>query len=423
MDSLITKSLPRLARFFSGIFNSRALASVPAGASSPLSFGTPVPVQSSLSSAAVWACIRIVSQSIACLPGHIFEETDTGKVKARNQPLYRLLSKQPNPLMTFTQLIQTTVMNLLVWGNAFWLPRMVEGEIVAIVPIDPAYVRLVFNTDGSFVYRIFDAGKQFDLAPLELLHFRIFSLDGIVGLSPLDYHRLTLDSESMAQMYAASIFANGGRPSGVLEYPGTLKKEQVDAIRTAWTSLHSGPASGGSIAILEGGTKYNAISVPLQMLEYIDQQRFSVEQVARIFGVPSHMIGAAQQPTYASVEQAGIEFSMYTQQPIVTGIEQTVETNLLRPPFIYRLNLNAFQRADITSRYRAYAMGRQWGWFSVNDIRELEEMNRIGPEGDIYLQPLNMAPAADPAVELPTAQVDAANATDQAAALAAERAR
>jgi HK97 family phage portal protein len=145
--------------------------------------------------------------------------------------------------------------------------------------------------------------------------------------------------------------------------------------------------------VLDGGTKYNPISVPLQQLEYIAQQKFSVEQIARIYGVPPHMIGAADKPTYASVEQQALEFSQYTQQPIVIGLEETIQTRLLEAPYFYRFNLSAFARADIGTRYRAYATGRQWGWLSVNDIRESEDMNRIGPEGDVYLQPLNMIPA------------------------------
>ena len=350
-----------------------------------------------LQSAAVWACLRVVSQSIAALPAHIYEETDDGKVKARSHPYYRMLSKQPNALMTMSQWLQCTVMHLLLYGNAFSIPGEVEGEIVSLWPLDPTKVRIEWRTDGGFRYVYFDgsATPQY-FEPLDLLHFRIFSLDGLVGLAPLDYQRLAFDSEWVARNYAASIWRNGGRPSGVLEYPGVLKEEQVAKIRESWSAIHGGPDGTGRVAVLDNGTKYQAISVPLDQLEYIAQMKYSTEQIARVYGVPPHMIGAAEKPTYASVEQQALEFSQYTQQPIIVGIEETIQTRLLESPFIWRLNMNAFARADIGTRYRAYSVARQWGWFSVNDIRELEELNRIGPEGDIYLQPLNMVPATDP---------------------------
>jgi HK97 family phage portal protein len=351
-----------------------------------------------LQSAAVWACCRLISQSIASLPGHIFEETQNGKQKAYAHPYYRMLTRQPNALMTYMQWLQTTVLHLLLWGNAFSLPGKVEGEVVELWPLDPSRVRILWNLDGSFWYRVFSLrGVATDYSPLDLLHFRIMSLDGVIGLAPMDFHRMTFTFEQLSGAYASSLYANGGRPSGVLEYPGTLRDDQITAIRNSWASIHGGPDAGGRVAVLEGGTKYTPISVPLQQLEWVATQKFSVEQIARIFGVPPHLIGAQDKTPYASVEQQSLEFSEYTLQPVVTGIEQTIETELLSPPFIYRLNLSAFARADINARYTAYGQGRQWGWFSVNDIRELEDLNRIGPAGDVYLQPVNMVAAGSDA--------------------------
>jgi len=349
-----------------------------------------------LSSGAVWACCRLISQSIASLPAHIFEETEDGKRKAYDHPYYRMLTRQPNALMTFLQWLQTTVLHLMLWGNAFSIPGKVEGDVVELWPIDPARVRILWNMDGSFWYRFFDLrGTPTDYSPLDLLHFRIMSLDGVIGLAPMDFHRITFGFEQLAGAYASSLYLNGGRPSGVLEYPGNLREEQVQKIRDSWATIHGGPDAGGKVAVLDGGTKYTPVSAPLQQLEWVATQKFSVEQIARIFGVPPHLIGAQDKTPYASVEQQSLEFSEYTLGPVVRGIEQTIETELLEAPYIYRLNLSAFARADIGSRYRAYATGRQWGWFSVNDVRELEDLNRIGPAGDVYLQPLNMVNAGD----------------------------
>ena len=375
--------------------------------SAPLSTaGRGADPQVALQSAAVWACCRLISESISALPAHVYEEQKgEGKLKAFRHPLYRLLTKSPNPLMTFPQWIQTTVLHLLLYGNAFTYPETFDGETIALYPFDPARMQITFDrVTGAMQYTYTDVtGKPKNYDPLSLLHFRIFSLDGLIGLSPVDFHRMTVDFESAAMGYAASLYRNGGRPSGVLEYPGPLKREQVDQIRENWNTIHTGEGAGVEVAILSNGTKYQAISLPLQQLEYIQQQKLSTEQIARIYGVPPHLIGASDSPTYASVEQQGLEFLQYTIQPIVVGLERTIEMMLLEAPFIYRLNLAAYQRSDIKSRYSAYAVGRQWGWLSANDVRALEEMNGIGAQGDVYVSPLNMIPATDLAT---TAQDD-----------------
>lgn len=352
-------------------------------------------VSSALACSAVWSCCRVVSQAVSALPGHIFEQTDAGKIKAVKHPYYRMLTTQPNPLMTMVQWRQTTVLHLMLYGNAYTIPEYLDGEVIALWPIPPERVRIVTDITGAYVYRVLDAmGKAHDYQPLELLHFRMFSLDGLVGLSPIDYHRVAMQIDGVARAYALNLYSNGGRPQGVLEYPGNLGDDQVANIRAGWKQVHGGPQNVGSIVVLEGGTKYQALAIPPEQLEFIAQQKFSVEQIARVFGVPPHLIGAMDKPTYASVEQQGLEFLQYTLQPIVTNMERTIQSVLLADPFFYKLNLSSFERSDIKTRYAAYAVARQWGFMSVNDIRELEDLNRI-PEGDVYLQPLNMIPAQE----------------------------
>jgi HK97 family phage portal protein len=374
---------------------------------------TPPSTNGALQSAAVWACCRLISQALMCLPAHVFEETADGKVKATRHPSYPYLTKRPNPDLNFPNWLQTTVLHLLIYGNAFTLPAEFEGELLGLFLLDPSRMTITVGKDSTqltYKYKGLD-GKVTEYKSDQLLHFRIFSLDGIVGLSPLEYHWMTFDLESSSRVYAASLYKNGGRPSGVLEYPGQLKEEQVNDIRRNWQTMHSGPNSAGQIAILSNGTKYTSVSLPLQQLEYMALQSFSVIQIARIYGVPPHLIGAETKPTYASVEQQSLEFRQYTAQPIVTAIESTIAQRLLEPPFFYRINMAGFERGDIKTRYAAYAQARQWGWASANDIRELEDLNKIGPRGDIYLTPLNMEPAsvaADTVAELDNEEEDLA---------------
>jgi len=352
-------------------------------------------VNRALQSAAVWACCRVIANSIASLPSNVFEETDKGKVKAFDNPLYGTLTRSPNSAMTASQWMQPTMMSLLLWGNAYtWIDR-IGGEVVGLWPLNPSRVQMLMLADGTLGYFYSDLrGRTHTFTSADVIHFRLYTLDGYIGLPVLDYHRSMLDFESATTAYAYSIYANGGKPGGVLEYPLSLSKEQVDRIRQSWQDIHSGPQNAGRVAILEDGMKYTPLSIPLTDLNYIEEKKFSVEQIARIFGVPPHLIGAMDKPTYASVEQQSIEFVRYTINPYVVSLEQSINKALLEAPYTYKMNLNGFERSDIRTRYLSYATARQWGWASANDIRALEDQNQIDG-GDVYLTPMNMVSAAD----------------------------
>ena len=360
--------------------------------------GTTPEAAYALQSSAVWACCALISKSIAALPAHIYESTPTGKVAALDHPYYSMLTSQPNPSMTSSQYLQTTLMHLLLWGNAFTFLDRIGGEVIGMWPLLPGRVRIMYIGDNMVQYAYFDReGKVHYYQPGgDLIHFRLFTMDGIIGLSVLQYHRLTLDFQEASAAYALNLYRNGGRPGGVLEYPNTLKEDQIKKIRESWGMIHGGAQNAGRIAVLENGAKYNPIDVSPDDLQYIANQQFSVEQIARIFGVAPHLIGAQDKPTYASVEQQGIEFLRYTISPYINTLETSITAGLLEKPFSWRLNINGFERSDLKSRYSAYATARMWGWMSVNDVRELEDMNEIGDQGDIYLQPLNMVPAGTP---------------------------
>ena len=344
-----------------------------------------------LSSAAVWACCRLISNSIATLPTELNQLTDQGKVPATKHPLYRVLTRSPNVDMTPQQWIQPTLLSLLLWGNAYtWVDR-VGDEVIGLWPLNPARVQLILQMDGTFAYYYSDfRGRLNIFSDQDVIHFRMFSLDGYLGLPVLIYHRMTIDLQMASQTYATSVYQNGGQPGGVINYPGVLRKEQADRIRESWYKVHGGPTNAGRLCVLEEGMKYEPIGIPPEQLQYIEEQKFSVEQIARIFGVPPHLIGAMDKPTYASVEQQSLEFVQYTIQPHVAVLEQGVAKNLIDDDDIeWRFNLNAFERGDIATRYASYATGRQWGWFSANDVRTAEGMNKIDG-GDDYLTPLNM---------------------------------
>jgi HK97 family phage portal protein len=397
LKSIFTRAWKAVAQTFRNLGRVAGNAAIGSINTMPGVIGVNPAVNRALQSAAVWACCRLIANSIASLPTHVFEETGQGKVKALDSPLYRILCHSPNPMMTASQWTQPTMMSLLLWGNAFtWIDR-VDGEVLGLWPLNPARVQVVLMVDGTLGYFYTDLrGQAHMFTPEELIHFRLFTMDGYIGLPVIDYHRMTLDFESATTAYAYSIYQNGGQPGGVLEYPGVLKEAQVNRIRDSWKNTHAGPLNAGNVAILEEGMKYTPLSIPLSQLNYIEEKKFSVEQIARIFGVPPHLIGAMDKPTYASVEQQSIEFVRYTINPYIVSIEQSIDKALLTDPYLFKFNLNGFERSDIATRYRSYATARQWGWMSANDIRELEDQNKI-EGGDEYLTPLNMTsvPAQD----------------------------
>jgi HK97 family phage portal protein len=354
-----------------------------------------------LASAAVWACCRLISTSLASLPVDLFKLTPTGKQKATTHPLYMLLTQSPNPMMPMQQWIQPTLLGLLLFGNAYtWVDR-INGEVVGIWPLNSARVSMVLNLDGTFSYYYSDMRGKFNIfTDADIIHFRMFTLDGYFGLPVLIYHQMTLGLAAASTTYATALYNNGGFPGGVLEYPGQLKPPQVDRIRQSWSDIHSGPSNAGRIAILEEGMKYTPIGIPPEQLQYIQEQKFSVEQIARIFGVPPHLIGSMDKPTYASVEQQSIEFVRYTLLPYVRCLEQGVDKAMVpEPEMSWRFNLNAFERGDVKTRYDSYAVGRNWGWLSANDVCTSEDLNTF-EGGDAHLTPLNMV-AVEPGQQPP----------------------
>jgi HK97 family phage portal protein len=226
-----------------------------------------------------------------------------------------------------------------------------------------------------------------------VVHVPLLSLDGIKGLSPITLNRMGISLSLSQQQFAAKFYANGSRPSGVLEHPLKLGAEAATRLRENWSQVYAGSANAGKVAILEEGMKFNALTMPLEDAQFIETVRFSREQIAALFRVPPHMIGNLERATFSNIEQQSLEFAVYTLGPYLVKWEQAFANSLLMPSeraeYYFKFNMDALLRGDSKARSEAYAAARQWGWLSVNDIRELEDENPI-PNGDIYLQPINM---------------------------------
>ena len=373
------------------------------------SSGKMVNERSAMQMTAVYACVRILSEAIAGLPLHMYRHReDGGKEKATDHPLYLLLHDEPNPEMSSFVFRETLMTHLLLWGNAYaqiiWNGK---GEVVALYPLMPNKMSVDRDNNGQLYYTYqmasedtpaADAGLVI-LKPSDVLHIPGLGFDGLVGYSPIAMAKNAIGLAIATEEYGAKWFANGAAPSGVLEHPGTIK--DPSRVREAWQSQFGGSSNSGKIAVLEEGMKYTPITISPEQAQFLETRKFQINEIARIFRVPPHMVGDLEKSSFSNIEQQSLEFVKYTLDPWVVRWEQSIHRSLLsedeKASYFVKFNVEGLLRGDYQSRMNGYAIGRQNGWMSANDIRELENLDRIPAEegGDLYLINGNMLPLKD----------------------------
>ena len=370
------------------------------------SSGKFVTERSAMQITAVYACVRILAEAVAELPLHLYRYTaDGGKEKAINHPLYHLLHDEPNPEMSSFVFRETLLSHLLLWGNAFaQIIRNGKGEVIALYPLMPNKMTVDRDTKGQLYYaytRTSEEAPTMDCAtvylkPCDVLHIPGLGFDGLVGYSPIAMAKNAIGIAVACEEYGAKFFANGASPSGVLEHPGVIK--DVGKVRESWNSTFGGSNNAGKVAVLEEGMKYSPISIAPEQAQFLETRKFQIDEIARIFRVPPHMVGDLEKSSFSNIEQQSLEFVKYTLDPWVVRWEQAIARSLLSPNeknvYFAKFNLEGLLRGDYESRMRGYATARQNGWMSANDIRELENLDRIPADqgGDLYLVNGNMLP-------------------------------
>ena len=373
------------------------------------SAGKTVTERSAMQMTAVYACVRILSEAIAGLPLHLYRyKPDGGKEKAINHPLYLLLHDEPNPEMSSFVFRETLMTHLLLWGNAYaQIIRNGKGEILALYPLMANRMTVNRDSKGRLYYeyrRSFDeagdrSGETVVLMPEDVLHIPGLGFDGLVGYSPIAMARNAIGLAIATEEYGSKFFANGAAPSGVLEHPSVIKDPQK--VRDAWMSQFGGSANSGKIAVLEEGMKYTPIAIAPEQAQFLETRKFQINEIARIFRVPPHMLADLEKSSFSNIEQQSLEFVKYTLDPWVIRWEQSIQRTLLTPAekkdYFVKFNVEGLLRGDYQSRMSGYATARQNGWMSANDIRELENLDRIPAEegGDLYLINGNMLPLKD----------------------------
>ena len=375
--------------------------------SSPYSFffgasssGKAVNEKTALQTTAVYACVRILAETIASLPLHTYRYSPGGKEKAQEHPLYHLLHSEPNPEMTSFVFRETLMGHLLLWGNAYaQIIRDGRGRVLALYPLLPSKM-LVSRTDqGILFYQYEKDGRTYFLPNTEVLHIPGLGFDGLVGYSPIAMAKNAIGMAIATEEYGAKFFANGASPGGVLEHPGVVK--DPGKIRESWNAVYQGSGNAHRVAVLEEGMKFQPIGIPPEQAQFLETRKYQLNEIARIFRIPPHMIGDLEKSSFSNIEQQSLEFVMYTLDPWVIRWEQAIQRALLsggeKRQYFVKFNVDGLLRGDYQSRMNGYAVGRQNGWLSANDIRELENLNRISPElgGDLYLINGNMTKLAD----------------------------
>ena len=371
--------------------------------------GKTVTERSAMQMTAVYSCVRILSEAVAGLPLHLYKYTENGgKEKALDHPLYRLLHDEPNPEMSSFVFRETLMTHLLLWGNAYaQVIRNGKGDVIALYPLMPNKMSVDRDENGRLYYTYYrgsdEAIKSRDFAvtlqPSDVLHIPGLGFDGLVGYSPIAMAKNAIGMAIACEEYGAKFFANGAAPGGVLEHPGTIKDPQ--RVRESWQSTFGGSGNANKIAVLEEGMKYTPIGISPEQAQFLETRKFQINEIARIFRIPPHMVGDLEKSSFSNIEQQSLEFVKYTLDPWVTRWEQSIQRTLLshdeKAVYFAKFNLEGLLRGDYQSRMNGYAIGRQNGWMSANDIRELENLDRIPAEegGDLYLINGNMLPLRD----------------------------
>lgn len=357
--------------------------------------GVTITPETSLESTVVYACVRILAESVAGLPLPLYRRLDNGgKERATDHPLYSLLHDLPNPEMTAFQLRETLMGHLGLWGNAFAeIESNGGGQITGLWPLRPDLV-VVKRINRRLVYDILmPKGPNVRLPWSRVMHIAGFGTDGVVGYSPISLARQAVGLSLGTEEFGARFFGNGARPGIVLEHPGKLSDEAHKRLAKSIEERHQGLSNAHRLMILEEGMGVKEVGIPPEDAQYLETRKFQVAEIARMYRIPPHMVGDLERATFSNIEQQSLEFVIFTLTPWLVRIEQAISRDLLtdseRMAYFAEHLVAGLLRGDIQSRYEAYSIGRQNGWLSANDIRILENMNPV-EGGDEYLIPLNM---------------------------------
>lgn len=328
-----------------------------------------------------------------------------GKERAASHPLFTLMHDQPSIVQTSQELREMMQVQVTMRGNAYaQIVRDAGGRVVSLFPLEPTRVepRLVQNGDNVRIEYAFrpSSGEMLTLRQDQVLHIKGLGNDLLKGLSVVDYARESIGLSMTQEEFTASHFANAATPSAVIQYPGRMSEAAINNLRSSFQKEYSGAAKAGRVIPLEDGVKYEPIKLTNEQSQTLQLREFSVEDVLRWFRVPPHIAGDLRRATFSNIEHMSLEFVMFCMLPWFKRWEQRLNISLLsegeRGTYYFEFLIDGLLRGDTKTRYEAYAIARQQGWLSVDEIRGFENLNPLPDgKGQIYLEPLNMKPVGE----------------------------
>jgi len=368
------------------------------------SSGVMVSPAAALQSSAVWGCVRLIAESVAMLPLIVYRRlSDGGKQRASGHPLYDILHDSPNDTQTAFTFKRTIMTHALLWGRGYaQIVPGPRGPVDQLRLVHPDAVRVEMLPGGRVRYQVRgEDGHEQPINDEDMFVLPGLSLDGVTGLSLVQYARESVGLALAAEQYSARFYSQDATPGGILKHPRTLTPEVADRIRDSWQQAHAGLHNAHQVAVLEEGMEYQSIGINNQDAQLVEQLDWSVADIARFFNVPLHMIQAMTKSTSwgSGMEEMNAEFVVFTLMPWLSNFENMAQKKLVAAPRTYFVEflVDALVRGKLLDRYQAYNIGRNGGWLSINDVRRLENMNPV-PGGDQYMQPLNMQEIEAPAM-------------------------
>ncbi len=359
----------------------------------------------------VFSCVRIRSESVAKLPLKVFREDESGIQKQTRHPAFQLLRLRPNPYMSAYDFWKCIEAQNDLYGNAYASIEFDKrGRIVGLWPMDSSRVKIVVDNDTSasgvvtnrskLWYEVNLGYEQRKIMPHELLHFKGgVTLDGIVGLSPLDCLRATLENGASANRFINNFYKQGLQVKGVVQYVGDLDEKAKRNFREKFESMSSGLNNSHRIALLPIGYQFKEIALNMHDAQFLENNQLTIRQIASAFGIKMHQLNDLSRATHTNVAEQQKEFYTDTLQPILTMYEQELTYKLLlddeiRDGYFFRFNVDAILRSDIKTRYEAYRIGVQGGFLAPNEARAKEELPPL-EGGDQLLVNGSMVPITD----------------------------
>lgn len=375
----------------------------------PARSGITVTAETAMRCLAVFACVKVLAETIAQLPLSVYKRRAKGGADEDTaHPLYPLLHDAPNQWQTSFEWREMAMGHAALRGNTYaYISRDHMGRVLELLPLHPERVQVQQLPDWSLAYTIQrPGGVPLPAKASEILHLAGLSTNGVYGLSPIAQAREAVGLSLAAEMHGAQLFGNGARPGGVLTHPKTLSKEAQANLKATWNAAHAGENRLGT-AILEEGMKWEQLGMTSEDAQFLETRKYQRAEIASLFRVPPHMIGDLERATFSNIEHQSIAFVVHTMMPWVKRWEQRLNRQLLsdadRRTHFVRFNVDGLLRGDTQTRYAAYGVAITNGWMSRNEVRALEGLNAA--DGlDEYLTPLNMnsgAPAPGAPKEKP----------------------